>query len=261
MVFKVQRYDPDTRADRLDSFVFEARPGMTVLDALLHIQDRLDPTLSFRQSCRGAVCGSCAMLINRVPRLACRTQVAALFGAPTASRLKPWRALEARPGWQVRTEVLIEPLPNLPVLKDLVVDMTRFFEHWRMVEPVLKPAGEPPEREFPLSPARVGELELYTNCILCASCYAACPVNDQQADYLGPAALAQLWRFYLDPREGENDPRLLLAHRPEGWWGCQFHTNCRQVCPRGVPPNIAIGQARTRLQKLGKKPPAELDHD
>jgi succinate dehydrogenase / fumarate reductase iron-sulfur subunit len=261
MLFKVQRYDPETRTARLDSFAFEPAPGMTVLGALFRIQEEFDPGLSFRYSCRGAVCGSCAMLINRIPRLACRTQVAALTGTPTASRLKPWRALEARPGWQPDTEVLIEPLPNLPVLKDLVVDMTRFFEHWRLVEPVLKPAAPAPGKEYPMTPAEVTALEPYTNCILCAACYGACPVNDQQADYYGPAALAKLWRFYLDPREGENDPRLLLAHKREGWWACQFHTNCRQVCPRGVPPNVAIGQARARLQRLGKKPASDLDHD
>ncbi|HDQ98736.1 MAG TPA: succinate dehydrogenase/fumarate reductase iron-sulfur subunit [candidate division WOR-3 bacterium] len=261
MLFKVQRYDPETKTSRLDSFVIGTPEGMTVLDALFRIQEQLDPSLSFRYSCRGAVCGSCAMLINKVPRLACRTQVAALFGTPTASRLKPWRALEARADWRPRTEVLVEPLPNLPVLKDLVVDMTRFFDHWRVVEPALKPAQDPPDKEYPMTPAQVAELELYTNCILCAACFGACPVNDQQADYLGPAALAKLYRFFLDPREGENDPRLLLAHNPEGWWACQFHTNCRQVCPRGVPPNIAIGQARARLRRLGKKPLDSLDHD
>ncbi|MFO7676305.1 MAG: succinate dehydrogenase/fumarate reductase iron-sulfur subunit [bacterium] len=239
MVVKVRRYDPETNAARLDTFTLEPEPGMTVLGALFRIQERLDPTLSFRYSCRGAVCGSCAMLINKVPCLACRTQVTALAGG----------------------EVLVEPLPDLPVLKDLVVDMTRFFDHWRAVEPALKPAAPAPGREYPMTPAEVAKLEPYTNCILCAACYAACPVNGERADYLGPAALARLWRFCLDPREGNGDARLLIADRPEGWWACRFHANCREVCPRGVPPNLAIGQARARLARLGRKPPAGAGAD
>jgi succinate dehydrogenase / fumarate reductase iron-sulfur subunit len=236
MILRVRRFDPETKSSRSDTFEFEPKPGMTVLAALFHVRDELDPTLSFRYSCRGAVCGSCAMLINGEPRLACRTQVADAAGAQQA--------------------VTVAPLPNLPVLKDLVVDMTRFFDRWRVVEPVLKPAAQPPGREYPMAPADVARLEPYTNCILCGACWGACPVNEARPDYYGPAALAKLWRFCIDPRDGDDEQRLQLADRPEGWWACRFHAACKRVCPRGVPPNIAIGQARARLQGPGRKPPA-----
>jgi succinate dehydrogenase/fumarate reductase iron-sulfur protein len=165
--------------------------------------------------------------------------------------------------------VLVEPLPHLPVLRDLVVDMTRFYRLLQAVRPVLRPAAAAPEREFRMEPAAVRELERYTNCILCGACYGACPVCGENPEYLGPAALAQLYRFHIDPREArglaplsaeENgtctQSRLTLADKPDGWWACRFYTNCRTVCPRQVPPNLAIGRARQELKPKGE-PDAE----
>jgi succinate dehydrogenase / fumarate reductase iron-sulfur subunit len=154
---------------------------------------------------------------------------------------------------------LVEPLPHLPILKDLVIDMAKFFEYYRAIEPVLKPAGETPEREYLVEQGAVMELEKYTNCILCGSCFGACPVNGGNPDYLGPAALAKLYRFHIDTREAGDDSRLLSANTPAGWWGCEFHTNCKRVCPKGVPPNLAIGSARRRLTEIGKGPSPEKD--
>ncbi|UCG43089.1 MAG: succinate dehydrogenase/fumarate reductase iron-sulfur subunit, partial [candidate division WOR-3 bacterium] len=228
--------------------------GMTVLAALFSVQDRFDDSLSFRYSCRGAVCGSCAMLINKVPRLACRTQVKAVLEAEQME-LRPFAGSAEGVTWEQGEEVLVEPLPNLPKLKDLVVDMSRFFEYFQKVEPVLKPGEEPPEHEYAMQPQAVTELEPYTNCILCASCLAACPVSGRNQAFLGPAALAKLYRFAIDLRESGDGSRLLQANTAQGWWACEFHTNCRAVCPRGVPPNIAIGKARAELQKSGRKAP------
>jgi succinate dehydrogenase / fumarate reductase iron-sulfur subunit len=167
--------------------------------------------------------------------------------------LKPYPAIEGGEPFNSKEEILIEPIPHLPVLKDLVVDMTTFFEYYRAVEPVLKPKDDPPERERQMDRVAVVELEHYTNCILCASCFGACPVDAKNPDYLGPAALAKLYRFHIDPREAQDGSRLERANVPNGWPACEFHANCRTVCPRGVPPNIAIGKARAELGKQRKE--------
>ena len=265
MKLKVYRATQDV-SPHYDKFEFEPDPGATVLSLLFEARDRYDDSLAFRYSCRGAVCGSCAMLINKVPRLACRTQVAVLLRrrdmtdsagesdrVPSPSKaLAPYPAIEAGERWNTGDEVLVEPLPHLPVLKDLVVDMAKFYQFLRAVQPVLRPAATAPEREYRMEPSKVRELELYTNCILCGACYGACPVCGENPEYMGPAALAQLYRFHIDPREARDSSRLTLADKPDGWWACRSHTNCRTVCPKGVPPNLAIGQARRGLKPKGK---------
>jgi len=106
-----------------------------------------------------------------------------------------------------------------------------------------------------MNPAAVKELHTYANCILCGACFGACPVNGRNPGYLGPAALAALYRFHIDPREAGGLSRLGRADTPNGWWACEFHTNCRRVCPMGVPPNIAIGRARQKLGAAGRPAP------
>jgi succinate dehydrogenase / fumarate reductase iron-sulfur subunit len=256
MRFIIKRHDPATTIESYNIFEVERTPGMTVLDALFLIQDTMDSTLAFRYSCRGAVCGSCAMLIDKVPRLACRTQVADLLGNDEPPHLKPYPALEPTVPHDPSNEVLVEPLPHLPVLKDLVVDMEDFYRKYMALQPMFRPEGEPPDTERPMDPADVSELEKFTNCILCGACYGACPVDAENINYLGPAALAKAYRFHIDPREGDDVSRLLLAHAPEGWWACEFHGNCRTVCPKGVPPILAIGKAKRELEASGFKDPS-----
>ena len=251
MQLKVFRSRPGVPGPRYDSFEIDPVPGMTVLAALFKAQEK-DETLAFRYSCRGAVCGTCAMLINKVPRLACRTQVQDLLEGKAAVPLAPYPALEVTVPWDAGKEVLVEPLPHLPVIRDLIVDMSLFFEYYRVVDPVFSPDGPDPERERLMTPAAVKELVLYANCILCGACFGACPVNGRNPGYLGPAALAALYRFHIDPREAGGTARLGRADTQNGWWGCEFHTNCRRVCPKGVPPNIAIGRARQELKAAGR---------
>ncbi len=273
MKLKVFRYDGESGESRYDSFEIESGPGMTVLSALFKIQEELDDSLAFRYSCRGAVCGSCGMLINKVPRLACRTQVETLLRGEGEVKLRLFPGMEETVEWDPESEVLVEPLPNLAIIKDLIVDMDKFFDFYRAIEPTFKPASEAPEKERLMDQEAVSELEKYTNCVLCASCVGACPISgkaeregqeeregegqeeqEKTKEFLGPAALAKLYRFHIDPREVEDDSRLMLANDKRGWWGCEFNANCKAVCPKGVPPIIGIGKARREIQKLGKEP-------
>jgi succinate dehydrogenase / fumarate reductase iron-sulfur subunit len=235
---------------RYDTFDLELSPGMTVLGALFEIRERYDESLAFRYSCRGAVCGTCAMLINRVPRLACRTQVQGLVRGDEISHLDSYLPIGDDMVWDSAAEIMIEPLPYMPVIRDLVVDMDHFFACYRKTNPVLTPAEPLPEREQPMSQEEVEALEIYAACILCGACFAACPVNGKNPNYWGPAALAKLFRFHIDPRDRGGVSRLTIADVPEGWWACEFHGNCHRVCPKDVPPNVAIGKAERELQDM-----------
>ncbi len=248
MILTVRRFDGN--GSRYQKFEVKEHPGMTVLDALFEARDKQDDSLAFRYSCRGAVCGSCAMLIDRVPRLACRTQVSDLLSGKAGLELVPFLGGEVP--YDRGSEVLVEPLPNMPVQKDLAVDMTEFFRKYEAMRPFLE-SKSPPEREYRMDKAAVRELERYTNCILCAACYGSCPINGKDEGYVGPAALAKLYRFRIDPRENQAQNVLLIADRPDGWWDCRFHANCARVCPKHVPPNVAIAKARKELgTKMGK---------
>jgi succinate dehydrogenase / fumarate reductase iron-sulfur subunit len=246
---KVYRYHKEMDSPHYDTFKIEPAQGMTILGALFEFQKNLDDSLAFRYSCRGAVCGTCAMLINKVPRLACRTQILPLVNGELQINIASYPAIEDTVPWNPEEEILLEPLPHLPVIKDLVVDTTTFFRYYRFVDPVFRPSDAEGEREQLMDPAALEELELYTNCILCAACFGACPINGENPEYLGPAALAKLYRFYIDPREPEGIERLEKADIPRGWWACKSYGNCFKVCPKGVPPIRAINKARNELKK------------
>lgn len=256
MRLKVYRSENDGSV-HYDTFTLKEEPGLTVLKALFQIQEGIDDSIAFQYSCRGAVCGTCAMLINKVPRLACRTQVESLLKEENSlqidSNARSEKNMETV-DWNPQEEILVEPLPNFTVIKDLVVDRTTFFEKYKFIEPVLKYSKEDYDNEQLMDPEKLPDLELYTNCILCAACFGACPVNEKNMDYLGPAALAKLYRFHIDPRD-EDELRLEKADIPQGWWACEFHGKCRQVCPKGVPPILAIGQARMELMEKKNRSP------
>lgn len=259
MRLRVQRFEPGRDAKpRHQVYEVEDRPGQTVLGALFEVQDLQDGSLAFRYSCRGAVCGSCSMLINKVPRLACRTQLREVLGEG-ASRLRAFRPLEGAPeGWDPATEVLVEPLPNFPVVRDLVVDLTRFFEALEEVEPWLVPEGEPPEdRERTMAHEDVLRLERLVGCLLCALCNGSCPVVGEEGGFLGPAALAKARRFYEDPRDIRRDGILELLDNEEGIRSCELVYNCVKVCPRNVAPGGAIRKLKEDASRLYRSGPGE----
>ncbi|MFW9768552.1 MAG: succinate dehydrogenase/fumarate reductase iron-sulfur subunit [Candidatus Thorarchaeota archaeon] len=237
MMFRIARSRNGGSITHYDLYKVDVKKGMTVLDALFQIQDRMDASLSFRYSCRGAVCGSCSMLINKEPRLACRTQVSEVKS--NDMKLKPFPALlESPTGWNSNDEALIEPLPNMPILKDLVVDMTKFYDVlesmklWSDTEDGDNPRSQSPEDRK--------KIEKLVNCILCALCYGSCPVNAENEEYVGPAALAKAWRFHEDSRSPEPERFLEVAKQSEGAPLCNLIMNCVKACPKGVAPGGAI---------------------
>jgi succinate dehydrogenase / fumarate reductase iron-sulfur subunit len=255
MRLRVQRWDPRHEgAPRYQVYEVEDVPGRTVLGALLEVQGCQDPSLAFRYSCRGAVCGACAMLINKSPRLACRTQLRDVLAEP-ASQLKPFEAMIRAPeGWDRATEVLVEPLPSLRVIRDLVVDMEPFFEAYREVEPWLVPEGEPPEgRERAMTQEQVARLEALVGCIMCACCVSSCPVVAREPEFLGPAALAKAWRFHEDPRDVRAAGIIEMLDGPEGIQGCELVYNCVKACPKGVAPGGAIRRMKEEAERLASE--------
>jgi succinate dehydrogenase / fumarate reductase, iron-sulfur subunit len=199
---------------------------MTVLECLLAIQDEQDGSLAFRYSCRSAVCGSCAMCLNGSITLACKTQVQDII---------------------VGSQILIEPLPNFEVLKDLVVDMKPFWDALERIEPWLHENGECPEKERLVSPKCMDKLDQYINCILCAACYGACKVLGRDKDSLGPAASAKLFRFIEDPRDARDLSFLDRFGDQQGVWGCDTLFRCVDACPKNVRPTDAIAGLRRKM--------------
>ncbi|NHJ12775.1 MAG: succinate dehydrogenase/fumarate reductase iron-sulfur subunit [Candidatus Thorarchaeota archaeon] len=237
MMFRIARSRDGGKTTHYDLYEMEVRKGMTVLDALFEIQDKMDPSLSFRYSCRGAVCGSCAMLIDKEPRLACKTQINKI--KENDMKLKPFPAITQLPeGWDQQNEILIEPLPSLPILKDLIVDMDPFYKALETLKLWVTPTeGDKPRRQDPEDQKRI---ERYVGCIMCALCYGSCPVNAKNQTYVGPAALAKGFRFIEDTRVQDKNRFIESIAAPNGAMLCDLVMNCVRACPKGVAPGGAI---------------------
>lgn len=236
MNFKIKRFDGEK--SWFATFEVRTRPHMSVLDALFHIQEEQDSTLAFRYSCRGAVCGSCAMLINKKQRLACRTQVSEISGETVLSLSKYGPV--AKPEIKTGNEILVEPLPSLPVLKDLIVDIEQFLKHYEGIEPWFIGKKTLPGQEVFMSPHDLEKVHDYAGCILCGLCYGACPSFARDSDFTGPAALAKAWRFYAYPRSNNRDEIIGRVDATTGIWACDEVYRCVEVCPKQVPPTNAI---------------------
>jgi succinate dehydrogenase / fumarate reductase iron-sulfur subunit len=209
----------------IETFRVEIRKGMNLLEALLRIQDEQDETLAFRYSCRGAVCGSCAMRVDGRDVLACRTHVESLLEKPA----------------------LIEPLPCFPVIRDLIVDLSSFFNHYRRIEPHLHGKPVSSKTEYIMKEEERKEIDPYIQCILCGICFGTCPAFDKDSGFLGPAILAKAYRFLADPRERRREEILKGVEGQGGVWGCKTVFNCVNVCPKEVPPTHAIVKMRGRI--------------
>jgi succinate dehydrogenase / fumarate reductase iron-sulfur subunit len=195
-----------------------------LLDALIRLK-ALDPSLSFRRSCREGICGSDAMNINGKNGLACVTNMRSL-----------------------PSSVVLKPLPGLPVIRDLFVDMTGFFKQYHSIRPYLVNDDPPPEKERLQSPEARDELNGLYECILCACCSSACPSFWWNPDkYVGPAGLLQAYRFLVDSRDQATGARLDDLHDPYRLFRCRTILNCVDVCPKGLNPARAIGKIKTMM--------------
>lgn len=226
MKVSVYRYDPDDgRAPRLQDFDVEPRPDEHMLLDLLQRLKSLDPSLSFRRSCREGVCGSDAMNVNGRNALACITRL---------------RELGER--------IVLRPLPGVPVIRDLVVDLSGFFAQYHSVRPYLVNDEPPPERERLQTPEERARLDGAYECILCACCSTQCPSWWWNPDkFVGPAGLLQASRFIEDSRDRATDSRLDDLDDVYRLYRCRTIMNCTEVCPKGLAPSRRIEKIRLRL--------------
>ncbi|MFW9825774.1 MAG: succinate dehydrogenase/fumarate reductase iron-sulfur subunit [Candidatus Thorarchaeota archaeon] len=231
----------DTHYDR---FEVPVSKGMSVLEALFYIQDYFDSTLSFRYACRGAICGSCGMTIDKVPLLACRTQVSTLKTIKKPINLPEFN-FGVFPNWDQEIEILVEPLPNMKILKDLVVDMEPFWKFYKEIEPFFKRDWRDQAPESTQSPSQMKKIEHLVYCILCGLCWA-CPVSDKNPNYLGPAQLAKAERFISDSRLTEEKQKATVSRiiKEDAVPACEKYFVCNRVCPKGVMPGTAIKNLR-----------------
>jgi succinate dehydrogenase / fumarate reductase iron-sulfur subunit len=226
---RVKRFDPEVDLKpHFAEYTIEMRPSDTVLSALHAIKWQLDGTLSFRRSCAHGVCGSDAMMINGVNRLACVTLIQA-----------------------VGNEIIIEPVRGLPVIKDLIVDMEPFFEQYRSVMPYLINDDDPGYTERKQSPEERARFDDTTKCILCGACSTSCPIY-WGGNYVGPAALVNAHRFVFDSRDRATKERLELLATRTGVFGCRTSFNCTEACPRGIQVTEAIEELK-RAVLYGKQ--------
>jgi fumarate reductase iron-sulfur subunit len=225
VILDVRRYRPeDETAPTWQRYEVPFRPEWMVLDALNHIKDHLDGTLSFRWSCRMGVCGSCGMMVNGEPALTCATYLENLLPGP----------------------VRVEPLRGFPVIRDLVGDLTDFLTKLRRVTPwIVRADGrEGPAGEYLQTPDQLAAFRPYAMCINCMLCYAACPIYELEPEFLGPAAIALAQRYNLDSRDEGGDVRMDELSQHDGIWACTFVGECSAVCPKHVDPAGAIQRAK-----------------
>jgi fumarate reductase iron-sulfur subunit len=217
------RYDPEVDTEpRMQTYQVPFQDDTSVLQGLQYIKDHLDGSLTFRWSCRMAICGSCGAMVNGVPELSCHTFLRDYFPK----------------------KIRIEPLAHFPIIRDLVIDQTDFLNKLESVKPYLIPKEDKPLSAGPYrqTPAQMDRYYAYSQCINCLLCYAACPQYGLNTDFTGPAALALLHRYNADSRDQGRSARSDILNAEEGVWGCMMVGYCSEVCPKSVDPAHAINQ-------------------
>jgi succinate dehydrogenase / fumarate reductase iron-sulfur subunit len=226
--FRVYRWDPDGDSNpRIDSYEIDLDDcGPMVLDAIIKIKNEVDPTLTFRRSCREGICGSCAMNIDGVNTLACTQPIS-----------------------EIRGPVRVNPLPHLPVVKDIVPDLSHFYAQYATIRPWIRTQSTtPPDRERLQSKEDREKLDGLYECILCACCSTSCPSYWWNGDrYLGPAILLQAYRWLADSRDEATGERLDDLEDPFRLYRCHTIMNCTKTCPKGLNPAKAIAEVKKML--------------
>ncbi|HWA55431.1 MAG TPA: succinate dehydrogenase iron-sulfur subunit [Solirubrobacterales bacterium] len=248
---KVRRYQPESGEGAYwEEFKVDLDPSLAVLDGILQAKDRDDGSLTVRCSCKAAICGSCGMKINGQSGLGCKTQIG------EAQELANKKASISGNG-SGDAPIVVEPMGNMPVIKDLVTDMES--THWtkiRRVTPWLLPHGEAPEREYIVEPESMIDITQSMACIQCGACVSSCLSMEADPDFIGPAALAKAYRFVGDPRDAETKERLHdLAHDPHGIYDCTHCFSCIDACPKGVAPMDQIMRLRRKAGEEGIEDP------
>ncbi|MDX6520857.1 MAG: succinate dehydrogenase / fumarate reductase, iron-sulfur subunit [Gaiellales bacterium] len=232
VTLKIERYNPATDQRRLESHTVDVVETATLLDVLDVIKDEVDGSLTFRKSCRMAVCGSCGMRMDGAAVLACKTPMKPLVEAGHTAT--------------------ISPMGNLPVIKDLVVDMDPFWEKFRAVKPYLDQGdGDVPVKEWRVQQAELDRIMKEALCIQCGCCVSECQSMEADPDFLGPAALAKAARFVGDVRDRGGKQRLELYNGPHGVWDCTRCYFCQERCPKGVDPRDAIAKVGAAIYQEG----------
>jgi fumarate reductase iron-sulfur subunit len=221
------RYHPETdREPRYQTYEVPFTDDMSLLQGLQYIKDQLDGSLSFRWSCRMAICGSCGSMVNGVPKLSCETFLRDLH-----------------PG-----KVRVEPLAHFPIVRDLAIDQGDFLQKLESVKPYLI-SGDTPKGTHIQTPRQMEEYYQYSQCINCLLCYAACPQYGLNKNFTGPAALALLHRYNADSRDAGKAQRMEIVNAEDGVWSCTLVSYCSEVCPKGVDPARAVNQNKIESTK------------
>lgn len=231
---KIFRFDPNKdEKPYYQTYEVEASPRDRLLDCLNRIRWEQDPTLAYRWSCGHGVCGSDGIRINGICGLACQKLVK-----------------------DFKEEILVEPLPVFKVIKDLIVDLTPFFNKYHSLKPYLISYSPAPQEERLQSPEDQRLIEEAIRCILCACCTASCPVNQNKETegYVGPAALVRAFRYLFDSRDEGSEERITMLDHPEKVWGCRTLWKCTEVCPKEIPVTKHIGQIKKRIYETKPLP-------
>lgn len=223
---EVLRYQPDKAAEPyVEKFDVPFTDDMSVLQGLQYIKDHFDGSLTFRWSCRMAICGSCGVMIDGIPSLGCKTFLRDYHPGP----------------------LRVEAMANFPIERDLVVDASDFIDRLPRIQPWLAPRQEKPlsEGEYLQTPTQLEQFESFSHCINCMLCYAACPQYGLDKQFLGPGLTALLHRYNADSRDGASRERMDLVHSTEGVWQCTAVGYCSEVCPKQVDPANAVNLNKT----------------
>jgi len=231
---KVKRFDPgdSDRENWWQEYNIDIHEDSTVLDALIYVREYEDTSLALRCACRASICGSCGMKINGSAKLVCKTRIVAV--APNGE------------------QIIVEPMGNHPVVKDLVVSLDNFFNQIKRVKPYLQTDHVPESGEYIASNESMENLLTAMNCIMCGCCVSDCTVLEVDDNFIGPAALAKAWRFIDDPRDSKKEDRLKdLNDEDGGVWDCTRCMQCVEVCPKGVAPMDKIMELRDQAIEIG----------
>ena len=248
VIFKIARHEQNN-GSWYQAYTLEVEPGNTILDCLNQIKWEQDGSLAFRKNCRNTICGSCAMRINGRSALACKENVGnevARLQELTTSIVSSEIAESAS---KAIPEITIAPMGNMPVIRDLVVDMASFWNNLEAVDPYVSTnARKVPEREFLQSPSERSQLDQTGNCILCGACYSECNAREVNPDFVGPHALAKAYRILADSRDTQTETRLENYNEgTKGVWGCTRCFYCNSVCPMDVAPMDQIGKIKGKI--------------